>query len=106
MSDTKLRAHTARTLAYYHPFWLKLGLEVVLGRPQRLKAGKTVQQLQSIVRTELFKETPGHGKAKQLDPSYWVTFSWMAYYSFCKKAFCKTDKRRTVQIMLIASNCP
>ena len=71
MADLNLQSQMVKTLLCYHPFWLKLGLELVLGKPQQLSSKRVPQWLQGVVRQQLFKEA-GSRKAA-LHAQKWVS---------------------------------
>lgn len=45
MGDVRLKQHVAEVLAAYHPFWLRLGLEAVVGRAVPAAQGSGASRL-------------------------------------------------------------
>lgn len=48
MGDVRIRDAGLEVLSSYHPFWLKLGLELVTGKPVRLTAKSVKRQVAQL----------------------------------------------------------
>ena len=54
MGDVRLKQHVAEVLAAYHPFWLRLGLEIVVGKAVPPGEGSASRLYRSRAELEAF----------------------------------------------------
>lgn len=77
LADVRVESLAVKTLLAYHPFWLKLGLELVLANPLRLKERKLSQQLETVIRKQLLRNSQGKPGIGVLKQNYWVRYYWI-----------------------------
>ena len=54
MGDVRLKQHVSEVLAAYHPFWLRLGLEIVVGKAVPTQGGASSRMYRSRAELESF----------------------------------------------------
>jgi abnormal spindle-like microcephaly-associated protein len=85
MADVRLRQQAMEALSAYHPFWLRLGLEIVVGRAVPPAGGRPAHGRRSRAELEAFArehfladadlalQRAGNKAIKGLHgPQYWV----------------------------------
>ena len=96
MGDVRLKQHVTEVLAAYHPFWLRLGLEIVVGKAvppgegsaSRLYRGRA--ELEAFARehflndADLALQRAGNKAQKSLHTdAYWVRIHSTILYASC-----------------------
>ena len=76
LADVRLQTLVVKTLTCYHPFWLKLGLELVLSQPLKLPDTRQLQHLEAVIRKHLFKFASAKRKVASHDQERWVSNFW------------------------------
>lgn len=98
MGDMRTKAQVAEVLSAYHPFWLRLGLEIVVGKPvPKQAAGSGRAELDAFARehflgdADLALQRAGNRAIKGLHSAdYWVSHPCLAIVPIVM-----TDERRT-----------